>query len=116
LIRREEMGRGELDRTKRFTDDGKLRGIISSAKFVPEVPLEEESKGFGRLFRVKGRKDEEIERELNVDDDEKVVKKRKLGGVRFAGSPAFSVEVNKDVTHEEGAKDTRKRAVMFIET
>jgi hypothetical protein len=72
------MGREQLDRTKRFTDDGKLRGIISSAKFVPECILESKDVGFGQLFKVRGRKDEKVERELDVIDDEKVVKKRRV--------------------------------------
>jgi hypothetical protein len=79
LKRREEMGKEQLDRTKRFTDDGKLRGIISSAKFVPETSSHEESVGFGLLFKRMGREAEEIDRELNiVDDDDKVIKKRKV--------------------------------------
>jgi hypothetical protein len=77
LKRREEMGKEQLDRTKRFTDDGKLRGIISSAKFVPECTDETEYVGFGQLFKAKGRTNEEIDRELDIVD-EKVVKKRKV--------------------------------------
>ena len=78
LKRREEMGREQLDRTKRFTDDGKLRGIISSAKFVPECNLELKDVGFGQLFKVREEKDEKVERELDVIVDEKVVKKRRI--------------------------------------
>jgi hypothetical protein len=78
LKRREEMGREQLDRTKRFTDDGKLRGIISSAKFVSECSLETDDIGFGQLFKARGRKDEEVERELDVFEDEKSVKKRRI--------------------------------------
>jgi hypothetical protein len=83
------MGKEQLDRTKRFTDDGKLSGIISSAKFVPRGDRMEEfgvleSTGLGQLFRVKGRKDEDLERELDVGDDVKVVKKRRTDdGVKF---------------------------------
>src|SRR5271168_3715456 len=74
------MGRDQLDRTKRFTDDGKMRGIISSAKFVPKYEEDGGEDGFGALFRVKGRKDVDVERELEVcDDDDKVVKKRRVG-------------------------------------
>ena len=69
------MGREQLDRTKRFTDDGKLRGIISSAKFVPECASEVKNVGFGQLFKVRGRKDEQVERELDVIDDERVCQK-----------------------------------------
>jgi hypothetical protein len=79
LKRREEMGREQLDRTKRFTDDGKLRNIISSAKFVPDMGGEEEIGGLGALFKRRGREAEEIDRELSiVDDDDKVVKRRKV--------------------------------------
>jgi hypothetical protein len=79
LKRREEMGREQLDRTKRFTDDGKLRNIISSAKFVPDVGAEDEVGGLGALFKRRGREAEEIDRELNiVDDDDKVIKRRKV--------------------------------------
>ena len=78
------MGREQLDRTKRFTDDGKLRGIISSAKFVPECPLEVKDVGFGQLFKVRERKDEKVERELDVIDDERVVKKRRVTNDRTA--------------------------------
>jgi hypothetical protein len=71
------MGKEQLDRTKRFTDDGKLTGIIQSAKFVPEYPEEVKYDGFGGLFRVQGRKDEEVERELDIVDEDQIVKKRK---------------------------------------
>jgi hypothetical protein len=73
LRRREEMGKEESERTKRFTDDGKLRGIISSAKFVPENVVTEEEGGLGELFRTKEKIDE-ID-ELSVID-EKIGKKR----------------------------------------
>lgn len=73
------MGREQLDRTKRFTDDGKLRGIISSAKFVPECISESGDIGFGQqLFKVRGEKDEQVERELDVIDDERVIKRRRI--------------------------------------
>ena len=78
MKRREEMGREQLDRTKRFTDDGKLRGMISSAKFVPECILEEKNFDFGQLFKVRDSKDEDVERQLDIIDGEKVVKKRKF--------------------------------------
>lgn len=78
------MGREQLDRTKRFTDDGKLRGIISSAKFVPQCPSEVKDVGFGQLFKVRGRKDEQVERELDVIDDERIIKKRRVTDDRRA--------------------------------
>lgn len=81
MIRREEMGKEQLDRTKRFTDDGKLRGIISSAKFVPEHEEEAEYPEIGHLFEIRGRTTEEIDRELIIEDDDKVIKKRKAGGL-----------------------------------
>jgi hypothetical protein len=82
------MGKEQLDRTKRFTDDGKLSGIISSAKFVPRGDGTEGvgvmGDGLGQLFQVKGRKDEDLERELDVGDDVKVVKRRRTDeGVKF---------------------------------
>jgi hypothetical protein len=80
LIRREEMGKEQLDRTKRFTDDGKLRNIISSAKFVPEYEEEAEYSEIGHLFEIRGRTTEEIDKELIIEDDDKVSKKRKAGG------------------------------------
>jgi len=74
------MGREQLDRTKKFTDDGKLRGIISSAKFVPIVDDngtgDEDCKGFGQLFKVRAAKDEEVEKELEIIDGEKPIRKR----------------------------------------
>jgi hypothetical protein len=51
------MDREESEKAKRVTDDGKLRGIISSARFVSES-LEMECNGFGELFRVKTDNDE----------------------------------------------------------
>jgi len=99
------MGRDQLDRTKRFTDDGKMRGIISSAKFVPRYENEERGmEGFGELFRVKGRKDVDVERELEVcDDDDKIVKKRRVG--------VDQVKVSKvlDFKPEERVKTGQKR-------
>jgi hypothetical protein len=90
LIRREEMGKEQLDRTKRFTDDGKLRGIISSAKFVPEYDEEPEYPGIGQLFEIRGRTNEEIDRDLNIEDEEKTVKKRKAG-TKADESPAVKI-------------------------
>lgn len=78
MKRREEMGKEQLDRTKRFTDDGKMRGIISSSKFVPACSGESEFIGFGELFKARGRTNEEADRELIIVDDSKVVKKRKI--------------------------------------
>ena len=88
LRRREEMGRQELEGTKRFLEDGKLRGIISSARFVPPITEEEEGEkatmgfgieggGFGRLFKVK-EKDDEVDRELEIIEQEQKGKKRKV--------------------------------------
>jgi hypothetical protein len=77
LIRREEMGKEQLDRTKRFTDDGKLRGIISSAKFMPVYDGDVKYGLLGGLFGTRGDKDEQVERELDGHDD-KVVKKRRV--------------------------------------
>lgn len=80
LRRREEMGRRELEGTKRFLEDGKLRGIISSAKFVPPIREEDQEEGeeggFGRLFKVK-EKDDEVDRELEIIEQEQKGKKRK---------------------------------------
>ena len=72
------MGREQLNRIKRFTDDGKLRGIISSARFVPEEDVDDESVSLGQLFRAQVNKDEDIEKELDVED--KIVKRRKVVG------------------------------------
>ena len=103
------MGREQLDRTKRFTDDGKLRGIISSAKFVPECREESEYVGFGQLFKYKGAKDEDIERELNVIDDEKVSRKRRIdeeiNNVKI-------LDTSKTQRTVEGNK--RKRCMMVV--
>jgi len=106
LIRREEMGREQLDRTKRFTDDGKLRGIISSAKFVPPCSEEMADCGFGPLFRVKEKTDE-IEKELDVAEEGRPLKKRK---VEFGGP------LNEYIVVREGPKSPKKhkRSKMVI--
>src|SRR5579862_6167153 len=107
LIRREEMGREQLDRTKRFTDDGKLRGIISSAKFVPPCSEQTEFCGFGQLFRVKEKTDE-IEKELSVVDEERTTKKRKM---------EFGGPLNEPTTAPQAGKSPnkkRKRSKMVI--
>ena len=124
------MGREQLDRTKRFTDDGKLRGIISSAKFVPETPPEEDCVGLGRLFKRKEREADEIDRELNiVDDDEKVVKKRKVVIPHNSAAPAVKEKrilklkfakgtsdgISMDTERPEVKTDEVRRRVQFVD-
>jgi hypothetical protein len=114
LIRREEMGREQLDRTKRFTDDGKLRGIISSAKFVPECDCDPEFEGFGQLFRVREKKDADVERELDVIEDEQVSKKRR---VEFEASKIQGLDSRRDESSiVKMGKETMKRKRTQIVT
>jgi len=123
------MGREQLDRTKRFTDDGKLRSIISSAKFVPETPPEEECVGLGRLFKRKGREADEIDRELNiVDDDDKIVKKRKVVTLHETAAPAVKEKrilkstfakgtsdgISMDIERPKAKTDGVRRRVQFV--
>lgn len=97
------MGREQLDKTKRFTDDSKLRGIISSTKFVPDSHEESQYVGFGPLFKPRETTNGDIERELEVADDEKVMKKNVL---------AKNVE-NSD-TERDVDGNTRKRSINVI--
>ena len=135
LNRREEMGKDQLDRTKKFLDDGKLRGIISSAKFVPEIASDEEEDGgdgFGLLFRAREEKDEEIERQVDIIADEmgarKKVKDQNKGksvqivdveGLQAVGPPAKSSRDSdgKRKAADAGGigKEVKKRRVMFAE-
>jgi hypothetical protein len=113
LKRREEMGRDQLDRTKRFTDDGKMRGIISSAKFVPKYEEDGGEDGFGVLFRMKGRKDVDVERELEVcDDDDKVVKKRRVGF--DDGKVSKVLDFSQKETSKDSRTNKRKRSKLVV--
>lgn len=110
------MGREQLDRTKRFTDDGKMRGIISSAKFVPKYEDEEmqEIDGFGELFRVKGRRDVDVERELEVcDDEDKVVKKRRVGFDQVQVSKVLDFK-QQETSNAESETQKRKRSKLVV--
>ena len=115
LKRREEMGRDQLDRTKRFTDDGKMRGIISSAKFMPKYEEDDGEEGFGALFRVKGRKDVDVERELEVcDDDDKVVKKRKVGLDEGKVSKVLDFSLEETSNSKDSRTNKRKRSKLVV--
>src|SRR5271170_7055136 len=108
------MGREQLDRTKRFTDDGKMRGIISSAKFVPKYEEDGGENGFGKLFRVKGRKDVDVERELEVcDDDDRVVKKRRIGFDEVKVSKILDFSLEED-TSKDSMTNKRKRSKLVV--
>ena len=136
LNRREEMGKEQLDRTKKFLDDGKLRGIISSAKFVPEMASGEQDdvgEGFGLLFRARGEKDEEIERQVDIIADEMGARKKgkdqnKDKSVQIvdvallvADPPSAKLSVDGDGRKRKAAdsvgvgKEAKKRRVMFAE-
>ena len=109
------MGRDQLDRTKRFTDDGKMRGIISSAKFVPKYEEDGGEDGFGALFRVKGRKDVDVERELEVcDDDDKVVKKRRLGFDDAKVSKVLDFLREETSSSNNSGTNKRKRSKLVV--
>jgi hypothetical protein len=108
LIRREEMGREQLDRTKRFTDDGKLRGIISSAKFVPPCSEETEDCGFGQLFRVKEKTDE-VDKELDVVEERPTKKRR----VEFGGMLPVVQTVIGEGSKSPGKKRKRSKIVVL---
>lgn len=110
LIRREEMGREQLDRTKRFTDDGKLRGIISSAKFVPECSEESDYCGFGQLFRMKEKTDE-IEKDLKVAEVDNVPKKRRIC---FDEPVAPSEVLVRDGTVKKSSEKERKHSKFVV--
>ena len=98
LLRREEMRGREGEGVKRFWEDGKLRGVVSGARFVPPVKegdtreegqegdetggLEEGDTGgglgeWGRVFKVKG-DDEEVDRVLEIMEKEEKGRKRKV--------------------------------------
>jgi hypothetical protein len=109
------MGREQLDRTKRFTDDGKLRGIISSAKFVPESSVDEEYTGFGQLFKPKGIKDEQVERELDIIEGERVDKRRRISETPRDNSSKKLDDVNSNSTISlEGTKKRKLSEIVIL--
>jgi Helicase conserved C-terminal domain len=134
--RREEMGLRELEGKKGFLEDGKVRGIIESARFVSPIGRREEmvdegdetgegergrGKGmvfdgvsgcdgfgeFGRLFNVK-EKDDEVDRVLEIIEESEKREKRK--------APVAGSTVPKERKNPPGEKSSdRKRKLRFDE-
>lgn len=137
--RREEMGQTELEGKKGFLEDGKVRGIIESARFVPPMAGKREErvvdggkkavdlgkvKGMvyegasgggrfgelGRLFKVK-EKDDEVDRLLEIIEESEKRGKRKA---QFAVS-TITEEQKKPQGEESSVTNGKKRKLRFEE-
>ena|SRR2546421_7732969 len=139
IRRREEMGQRELEGKKGFLEDGKVRRIIESARFVPAIERKREERvieggemavngkkvngmvyevargdggfgEFGRLFKVK-EKDDEVDRLLEIIEVSEKHGKRKA---QVAGSTI--AEERKTPQGEESSVTVRKkRKLRFAE-